>query len=139
MSSASIQVRLDLKTIRDSVAYFGTGETTEYCAVMEVFGSQQSLAKLDPTKQEALLAGYAQFLNAGNQQAGGMVVEIMPGQTLPAPSVGEHIQVFGTWVLDTNNGWNEIHPVWGIKYLDTGSSAYSLPPVTPRYSGGSNS
>ena len=83
--------------------------------------------------------GYAQFLNAGNQQAGGMVVEIMPGQTLPAPSVGEHIQVFGTWVLDTNNGWNEIHPVWGIKYLDTGSSAYSLPPVTPQYSGGSNS
>jgi len=64
MSSASIQVRLDLKAIRDSVAYFGSGERTEYCAVMEVFGSQQSLAKLDPTKQEALLAGYAQFLNS---------------------------------------------------------------------------
>ena len=31
---------------------------------MEVFGSQQSLAKLDDAKQEAVLAGYAQFLNS---------------------------------------------------------------------------
>src|SRR3984893_5657864 len=64
MSNASVQVRLDLTAIRGGVAYFGSGERTEYCAVMEVFGSQQSLAKLDHTKQEALLAGYAQFLNS---------------------------------------------------------------------------
>ncbi len=84
-------------------------------------------------------SGYAKYLNSGNQQAGGMVIEIMPGQNLPAPAVGEHVDVFGTWVNDTNNGWNEIHPVWGIRYLDAGSSAYSLPPTTPEYNGGSNS
>ena len=83
--------------------------------------------------------GYQMYLNGGNQQAGGMVVEIMPGQNLPAPSVGEHVQVFGTWVFDTNNGWNEIHPVWGINYLDSGASAFLLPPKTPLYAGDSNS
>src|SRR5258708_12113525 len=64
MRSASIQVRLDLTAIRGGMAYFGSGYRTEYCAVMEVFGSQQSLAKLDDAKQEAVLAGYAQFLNS---------------------------------------------------------------------------
>ena len=64
MSTTSIQVRLDLTAIRGSVASFGTGDRSEYCAVMEVFGSQQSLAKLDDAKQEAVLAGYAQFLNS---------------------------------------------------------------------------
>ena len=64
MSTTSIQVRLDLTAIRGSVASFGSGDRSEYCAVMEVFGSQQSLAKLDDAKQEAVLAGYAQFLNS---------------------------------------------------------------------------
>jgi hypothetical protein len=43
------------------------------------------------------------------------------GGHLPAPTVGEHIGLTGAWVLDTNHGWNELHPVWtenlaGITY-----------------------
>jgi hypothetical protein len=64
MSTGSVQVRLDLTAIRDSVACFGSGEDAEYCAVMEVAGSQESLAKIDDAKQEELLAAYAQFLNS---------------------------------------------------------------------------
>ena len=82
-------------------------------------------------------AGFERFLNAGNTdpKVAGLVVEIMPGQKLPSPAVGEHIAVFGTWVLDTHNDWNEIHPVWGVVYLDRRTSAYSLPPKTPLYTG----
>jgi hypothetical protein len=64
MSAASVQARLDLTAIQGSVACFGSGEQAEYCAVVEVTGSQQSLAKVDDAKQEELLAAYSQFLNS---------------------------------------------------------------------------
>ncbi len=81
---------------------------------------------------------YTKFLNTVNVNSGGMIVEIVPGQQLPPPTVGESIAVFGTWVLDEHNGWNEIHPVWAIRYLDTGQTMQAPPPVPPEYTGGSN-
>jgi hypothetical protein len=84
-------------------------------------------------------AGFSRFLNEGNYnfENGALVIEIMPGQKLPAPTVGEHLAVLGSWVLDQHNGWNEIHPVWGLRYLDRKTAAFSLPPVVPLYNGGS--
>ena len=64
MPSKAVQVRVDLKSIAQGVACFGSGDRAEYCAVMEVAGSQESLAKVDDAKQEELLAAYAQFLNS---------------------------------------------------------------------------
>ncbi len=80
----------------------------------------------------------AAMLNVANVNAGGMVVEIVPGQTLPHPAVGDHLAVLGTYVLDTHNAWNEIHPVWAIKDLATGVLSQGLPPVPPQYTGNSN-
>ena len=79
--------------------------------------------------------GYEHFLNAGNRsdQHGGLVTEIMPGQRLPQPYVGEHIAVFGTWVYDTMHGWREIHPIWAITDLSTGRRVFSLPVVPALY------
>src|SRR5258708_92747 len=64
MNSASVQARLDLTAIQGGVACFGSGDQAEYCAVVEVTGSQQSLAKVEDAKQEEILAAYAQFLNS---------------------------------------------------------------------------
>jgi hypothetical protein len=54
--------------------------------------------------------------NAANRskERGELVVEFMPrdGGHLAAPTVGEHISLTGAWVLDTNHGWHELHPVW---------------------------
>src|SRR5919197_644311 len=63
-------------------------------------------------------SGYARFLDSDNysEQHGSLVTEIMPGQHLRVPFVGEHVAVFGTWVLDADHGWNEINPIWGIRY-----------------------
>jgi hypothetical protein len=82
-------------------------------------------------------AGYDRYLNDGNRkdQDGAMVVEIMPGQDFPRPSVGEQVAVYGTWVHDTHNDWNEIHPVWTIDYLERDSRVTSLPPRNPEYDG----
>ncbi|MFL5767438.1 MAG: excalibur calcium-binding domain-containing protein, partial [Actinomycetota bacterium] len=79
--------------------------------------------------------GFDRYLARDNdtEQGGALVTEVMPGQHLPIPSTGEHVAVFGTWVLDTDHGWNEIHPIWAIRYLDRGTTVHRLPPVPPRY------
>lgn len=60
----------------------------------------------------AVDAPYQYLLNNANE--GLLVVELMPrdGGHLPAPEVGAHVVLTGAWVLDTDHGWNEIHPVW---------------------------
>jgi len=79
-------------------------------------------------------SGYKGFLDSDNYSAqhGQLVIEVMPGQALPIPSVGERISVFGTWVYDADHGWNEIHPVWAITY-SSGKTVDSLPPRTPQH------
>jgi hypothetical protein len=64
MSGGSVQVRLDVTAIQNGVVRFGSTDQADYCAVIEVAGSQESLAKVDDAKQEELLAAYSQFLNS---------------------------------------------------------------------------
>ena len=84
-------------------------------------GDQHFLLKLDPG-QEALV-------NKKNQKkkGGALVVEIVcanpitlqkakaacAGYTnrIPKPQVGSHVKATGTYVIDTHNGWAEVHPV----------------------------
>jgi len=47
-------------------------------------------------------------------RAAGLVVEIVPDIPIPAPPVGSRVTVVGPWVLDTETGWMEVHPLWGI-------------------------
>src|SRR5215510_2672503 len=64
VTAASVQMRLDLSSIENDVVRFGSKDRAEYCAVLEVAGAQESLARVDDAKQEELLAAYAQFLNS---------------------------------------------------------------------------
>ena len=38
-----------------------------------------------------------------------------PKSKLPIPTLGDQIATDGPWVLDTNHGWREIHPVDSIQ------------------------
>jgi len=84
-------------------------------------GDQHFLLKLDP--------GQDKLLNKRNQKkkSGDLVLEVVcanpttmkkpksacAGYTNPIriPAVGEHVKATGTYVLDSHNGWTEIHPV----------------------------
>jgi hypothetical protein len=59
---------------------------------------------------------FGQLLSAGNyaEQHGWLVIELMPrdGGHLPAPSPGDHVELVGAFVDDTEHSWHEIHPVW---------------------------
>ncbi|MDX6505800.1 MAG: hypothetical protein QOG06_444 [Gaiellaceae bacterium] len=81
---------------------------------------------------------YASMLNAQNVKEGGIHVEIVPADqpgcrkgerivhgTIPdlgkctgahvrLPRNGAHVRVVGAYVLDIDNAWREIHPVWRI-------------------------
>jgi hypothetical protein len=88
-------------------------------------GDQHFLVKLDP--------GQDQLLTKKNlkKKNGDLVGEIVCANKaklkkakdacagwsnpVPLPTVGSHVSVIGTFVLDTHNGWNEIHPVSSVK------------------------
>ena len=84
-------------------------------------GDQHLLLKLDP--------GQETLVNKRNKKKkdNELVIEIVcanptkqkkpqracAGYTnkIPIPAVGQHVKVTGSYVLDTHNGWMEIHPV----------------------------
>ena len=84
-------------------------------------GDQHFLLKLDP--------GQDTLVNKRNEKkkSGDIVLEIVcanpttmkkpksacAGYTNPIriPAVGEHVKATGTYVIDSHNGWAEIHPV----------------------------
>jgi len=84
-------------------------------------GDQHFLLKLDP--------GQDKLLNKRNQKkkSGDLVLEVVcakpttqkkpkaacAGYTnlIRIPAVGEHVKATGTYVIDSHNGWAEIHPV----------------------------
>ena len=91
----------------------------------------------------ALEGPYVGLLNAINQrhERGALLAEFMPrdGGHLPPPSVGDHIRLTGAWVLDTNHGWNELHPVWSVQ-INGGPISRSGPQYggSPSYDGSSD-
>jgi len=82
--------------------------------------------------------GYRRMLNAKNRGEGGLHIEIVrrdqpgctrgqpvhagdvpglgtcSGRDVATPALGAHVRIIGPWVLDRNNRWYEIHPVWSI-------------------------
>ena len=88
---------------------------------VEPDGDQHFLLKLDP--------GQGKLVNKRNnkKKGGDLVLEIVcanptsmkkvksacTGYTnpIPIPAVGAHVRATGTYVIDSHNGWAEIHPV----------------------------
>jgi len=70
---------------------------------------------------------YTSLINAKNTEYenGDLVVEVIPmdADKIAIPTVGQHITVTGSYVLDKDHGWNEIHPAWIINGM--GSPNYT--------------
>jgi len=56
------------------------------------------------------------WLNAVNLQRSdqSLVVEAVPSIPITMPALKSRVTIVGPWVLDTQTGWLEIHPVWAI-------------------------
>ncbi len=56
------------------------------------------------------------WLNAVNLQRAdqSLVVEMVPSIPVTMPPLKSRVTIIGPWVLDTDTGWLEIHPVWAI-------------------------
>ena len=112
-----------LKKLNPCIAVTGTVTVS----LADDDGDQHFLLMLDPG-QENLLTKRNQ-----KKKSGFLVVEIVcanpvklkkvksacVGYTnrIAIPNVGEHVRVTGTHVIDSHNGWAEIHPVSRIEKL----------------------
>ena len=112
-----------LQKLATCVAVSGTVEES----AADDDGDQHFLLKLD--------AGQQALVNKTNDKKknGALVVEIVcanpislakakaacAGYTnrIPIPSVGAHVKAIGTYVIDSHNGWAEIHPVTKLQRL----------------------
>lgn len=56
------------------------------------------------------------WLNQGNLERSdrALVVEAVPSIPITMPPLKSRVTIVGPWVLDTETGWLEIHPVWAI-------------------------
>lgn len=56
------------------------------------------------------------WLNQVNLQRSdrSLVVEAVPSIPMTMPPLHSRVTIIGPWVLDTQTGWLEIHPVWAI-------------------------
>lgn len=138
-------------------------------ACMTVTGTVAYIAREDDGDLHvdlALPASESSLLNQANysQQDGQLVTEIVPadqpgctpgqpprpssgsydygictGADVATPPLGATVSVTGPYVLDTDHGWMEIHPVWSVTVLvpaagpapAAGPPAASSPPAPP--------
>jgi hypothetical protein len=56
------------------------------------------------------------WLNAQNLRRSdkSLVIEAVPAIPIKMPPLKSRVTIIGPWVLDTQTGWLEIHPVWAI-------------------------
>jgi hypothetical protein len=112
-----------LQNLAPCVALTGTVEESN----VDDDGDQHFLLKLD--------AGQDAFVNKTNdkKKKGDLVVEIVcanpvslpkaksacAGYTngIAKPAVGAHVKAIGSYVIDSHNGWTEIHPVTKLQLL----------------------
>ena len=112
-----------LKVVARCVGVTGTVEES----VADDDGDQHFLLKLD--------AGQESLINKKNRKKknGDLVVEIVCANPVRLPKVksactdytnrivlprvGDHVKVTGAYVIDSNNGWAEIHPLSRIERL----------------------
>ncbi len=99
-------------------------------------GTVTGIVRLDDDDVRFLLLparGSERYLNDVNRSAlhGRFPAVIIYGQAMQLfrPDIGERIAVFGTWVRNVATGWNEMHPVWEVRY--PGVTIYNTPPEPP--------
>jgi hypothetical protein len=90
-------------------------------------GDQHLLLKLDPGQDHLLVKRNLK------KKGGNLVVEIVCANpttqkkpkkacagyrnSVPVPAVGAHVKVTGTYVIDSHNGWAELHPVSRVEAI----------------------
>ena len=88
----------------------------QHCLLMLDSGQENLLTKRNQTKKsgyiivEIVCANPAKFQEAQSACAGYT-------NRIALPTVGAHVRVTGTYVIDSHNDWAEIHPVTRIEKL----------------------
>ncbi len=112
-----------LTKLNDCIAVSGVVEESS----ADDDGDQHFLLKLDPGQKHLLTK------KNKSKKSGDLVVEIVCANPVRlkkvkfacdgyvnrvrSPAVGSHVKVVGTYVVDTHNGWAEVHPASSVSLV----------------------
>lgn len=83
------------------------------------------VTEIVPADQPGCTPGQPPPLPASAYRSASYDYGICTGADIPTPALGTRVEVVGPYVLDSDHGWMEIHPVWAVVVL-AGANA---PPV----------
>jgi hypothetical protein len=79
-------------------------------------GQKDLLTKKNKTKKDGCLVIEAVCVNKITRKRAIGICDGY-GNDVWLPKVGDHVKVTGSYVLDSNNGWTEIHPITKIEKM----------------------
>jgi hypothetical protein len=79
-------------------------------------GQENLLKKKNYTKKDGNLVIEAICINHITRKAAKGICKGYVNQ-VQLPKVGDHVKVTGSYVIDTHNGWTEIHPITKVEKL----------------------
>lgn len=92
------------------------------------------VAEIVPADQPGCQAGQAPALPATAYRSSSYNYGTCTGADIATPPIGSQVRISGPYVLDSDHGWMEIHPVWSVTVLQAPSSppaTNASPPPTP--------
>ncbi len=105
------------KTVTGVIEESNADEDGDQHMLLKLDSGQEDLLTKKNTKKkqgdlviEAVCANKVMLAKVGNTCKGYI-------NHIQLPKVGDHVKVTGSYVIDTNNGWAEIHPITKIEVL----------------------
>jgi len=112
--SDRLEIKDDCKTVTGVIAERNADEDGDEHMLLKLDpGQDDLLTKKNVKKKDGDLVIEAVCVNAPDRKKVGNTCE---GYTnaVHLPQVGDHVTVTGSYVIDSNNGWAEIHPITSI-------------------------
>ena len=152
-----LQVRTACMTVTGAVAYVRSEDDGDVHLNLELPAGEsylldqdnyshedgQLVAEIVPADQPGCTRGQPLPLPPTAYRSNSYSYGTCTGADIATPSMGSQVRITGPYVLDSDHGWMEIHPVWSVTVLAAGTSpppASSAPPpesdTAPAQSGG---
>jgi hypothetical protein len=142
-----LQVRNDCITVTGTVAYMSSESDGDLHVDLSLPASESNLlnqanyarehgelvTEIVPADRPGCTPGQPPPLPPSAHESSSYSYGICTGADLVAPSVGTQVTVTGPYVLDTDHGWMEVHPVWAISvsgHVPSPTPAATSPPAT---------
>ncbi|MHB1447002.1 MAG: hypothetical protein ACYCTI_01690 [Acidimicrobiales bacterium] len=140
-----LQVRSDCMTVTGTVAYVRSEDDGDVHINLALPASESHLldganytyengdlvAEIVPADQPGCTPGQPPPLPPTAYRSSSYDYGTCTGADIATPPQGSQVRISGPYVLDSDHGWMEIHPVWSVTVLGVGTSAPAASASSP--------